>query len=67
MTTTPKFQRRDFEWIADVIADFGYPAEQARLAEHFTRALRSTNPAFDSDRFMRRCQSDAVSPAKRRT
>lgn len=48
-------QRRHFKLIAETIADFGYPADQRRLAAHFANKLAATNPLFNRARFLRAC------------
>ena len=47
-----KLQHRHFVLIADIIRDFGYPAERRRIAEHFANRLARTNPNFDRSRFV---------------
>lgn len=66
MTTTPKFQQRDFEWIADVIAKFGthmgplgavnmLPEQKESIARFICGELRETNDNFNPARFLRAC------------
>lgn len=58
--STPKFTRRDFQWIADVIRDMPTHApslrtQQKSCALRFADALRATNPGFKRERFLRAC------------
>jgi hypothetical protein len=54
-----KMEHRHFAAIAAVIRDMGTaPVDswtQTQIAGQFAAALRSTNPRFDRDRFMRAC------------
>ena len=50
MRSTPKFTRRDFEFIADEIAPLlGWATGVKEVAQK----LKATNPNFDYDRFDR--------------
>jgi hypothetical protein len=47
--------KKDFQLIADTIRyNLGPPCRE-RAAEAFADALRSTNPRFDRERFLRAC------------
>lgn len=51
MRSTPKFTRRDFEFIADEIAPLlGWATGVKEVAQK----LKATNPNFDYDRFVNR-------------
>jgi hypothetical protein len=56
----PKLSRAAFVLIAQTIStiDFDSCADRQRVISEFTHALRSTNPAFDSQRFINACQTD---------
>ena len=55
-TSTPRFERRHFEWLAAFVADAdapGFPTiDREALAIAFANALQATNPAFDRERFL---------------
>jgi D-Tyr-tRNAtyr deacylase len=55
-------QRRHFELIAETIKDYSPSFSDAMdkrdrkmVAEHFAKALRTTNPQFNEARFLRAC------------
>lgn len=52
-----KFQRRHFQFIADVVRglDFLTPLDRHGVAEAFASELRRTNPQFDRERFLAAC------------
>lgn len=67
--STPKFTRRDFQWIADRIVELGDASRQGPLngpaiADHFARALRGTNSGFNYDRFVRAATATEPGVAK---
>lgn len=52
------FQRRHFEFIAEVIRDMNSPhmeGAQRATANRFASALASTNPNFDRAKFLAAC------------
>lgn len=51
--------RRDFELITKTIRDLPPPARPL-VAWRFAEALRSTNPRFDAERFLKACGVDSV-------
>lgn len=59
----PSFTRRDFQFIADLLAaDQPNPETQwcewiqwATTVRNFTKAFKATNPRFDADRFQSAC------------
>ena len=62
MATTPKFTRRDFQWLADFMREThnrrctaGWEIDEALAAMTVELAdrLTATNPNFNRDRFMR--------------
>ena len=55
-----QLQHRHFAFIAAVIARMGDSQARYEAAYHFAIACRSTNPAFDHDRFMRACNAIKV-------
>ncbi len=59
MKAPPSMQRRHFQYIAEIIASSGQPAE-TRLwwAKRFAGALRATNSGFDTDRFLQAATKD---------
>lgn len=55
MRTKPSFTARDFVFIADILASqkrYMNEGAAAQLRLAFAAALRGTNPAFDTDRFL---------------
>lgn len=50
--------RKDFELIANTLADNRTGAEQVidTLAEHFACALSYTNPNFNEEQFLKACK-----------
>jgi hypothetical protein len=53
-----RLQRRHYQFIADVIANWG---GKTALSVEFANALRGTNAHFDRDRFIDAC-GDAPTP-----
>ena len=51
--------RKDFQLIADVLQEVEGPIcsteTRDQIATAFARALRTTNPQFDRERFLRAC------------
>ena len=50
--------RKDFQLIAEVLRDstaIGSDFEHAALCRDFARALATTNPRFDKEKFLRAC------------
>jgi hypothetical protein len=55
-----ELQHRHFAFIAATIADIADANQRYETAYHFAIACRSTNKAFDHDRFMRACNAIKV-------
>jgi hypothetical protein len=57
MAKTPKMTKAHFQFIADVIAsmDTGTLLTPTEVVGAFAHALKATNPAFDSNRFIEAC------------
>lgn len=52
--------RKDFRLIAETIADLDlHPSDTVKVARAFAKALRSTNSAFDAERFIDACRVHA--------
>jgi hypothetical protein len=56
----PKFTRRDFQYLADVLRtiDFDCCADRKRCITEFTSALHATNSNFKPERFRAACTPD---------
>lgn len=56
MTRKIQFERRHFEFIAQIINRLALSGDDLdEVAAEFADALKSTNPAFDKERFIRAC------------